>query len=348
MKRIFLYLSVFAVVISCIVFPVGAVSSKNFLDYNDYITNVTVDGNNDLCQWEFPVSMYSSDIYNETGKYYNSINSTNVASATFYANNSYRVSFYSPHFLIDNIPIDTTITTWFFLDATNYIGSDTASLNVGVSYFDKDGNFIRQINNILKEVPLGTGSYVDTVIRKDIPNAYGVQIFYQFNYFVASVSTQCTITLESSVFEASISSVYRQSQASSKTNRLLEEVNNQLVSNGDKLDEIINSTVQPSAPQESDKVGDLGNLEESIMDSAQDGADKVDVLFNDAPQIFALYASAFFMISTFIERFFSVGWVSNILTVSLALGFLGFIINLGVAVISKGGNSGKGGKGGKQ
>ena len=173
----------------------------------------------------------------------------------------------------------------------------------------------------------------------------------RYDYWIEIMTMSC---------QMSISSAYRMyEEANQENNKLLHEISKQLQnqgmtldqvleqnkSNGDKLDQIIEGTVVPSAPVGSDKVEDLGELEDGLMDSAQDGLDQADTIFNSAPGIVALYATGFLFMSSVIEHVASAGWISGIITVSLALGLLGFIANIAVAVVrGRSGGSGKGGK----
>lgn len=345
MKRILFLLTTLCVVVSCFVFSAGAVSDKEFLDYNDYLTSVEVIGSEDIVKWSFPLNMYSGDIYNETGKFYNTIvSSNNAMTATFVNGNSYRITFYSPYLSIDNIPTSTTISAHFELNLSRGLGNDDAVLNVGASYFDADGNFIKQINGSMRSVGFESDVYVDMLVTQDIPNAVGVQIFYQFNYFKSSVVTgTSTISLVDSSFTCAISSLYRESAIANKTNKLMNEVNKQLEANGEKLDEIINGDVSSEAPAGSDKLDDFLEVEEELLDQTQDGFDQADILFNQAPGIIMLYASAFLFVSNVLEKIALAGWLQNILTISVSLGLIGFILNLTATALR---NNGRGG--GKQ
>lgn len=345
MKRTILIISIFAVIISCFCFSVGATSSKEFLDYNDFLESVTVVGEEDLVTWSFPLSFYSCDTYNITTKQYQTIKQSNSMTASFVAGNQYRVSFYSPYLAIDNIPSNTSISAQFELDLTRVLGDNKALLNVGASYFDENGNFIKQVNGSMREVGLETGLYTDMIVSRDIAGAVGVQIFYQFNYYVVDYSGTATISLVDSEFSCAISSLYRENALNNKQNKLLSAIEDQLEQNGAKLDQIIDGSVDSVAPDGADKVGDLSGLEDNLMNDSQQGFDEADYIFNNAPGFVALYSSGFLFMSAVIEHIYSAGWLSGILTVSLSLGLFAFIANIASNVFKSSITSkGKGGK----
>lgn len=342
MKRIFFLLATLCVVVSCFVFSVGA-TSISFLDYNDYLINVTASGANDICTWQLPLSMYYCDIYCDDTKTYIARYDGNSMTAYLEKGKSYRITFYSPYLILDNIPDDTRIWVEFDMDRSVSDGNNFAYLNVGSSYFNKDGQFIKQINGAGQNIPIGgdsDGMYYDDVIKRNVVGAHGVQIFYQFNGYIPEHNAYVTYSLESSIFEASISSAYRAYAESQKTNKLIDEVNKQLEANGEKMDEIINGDASAEAPAGSDKVNDFLEVEEELLDQTQDGFDQADILFNQAPGIIMLYASAFLFVSNVLEKIALAGWLQNILTISVSIGLIGFILNLTATALR---NSGRGG-----
>lgn len=336
MKRLFFILTVIVLSVSLFAVSVFGASDKVFLDYNDYLKSVIVQGDQDLVKFGFPLSTFKCDTYNYNTKQYLTIKNGAQMTATLVAGNQYRITFYSPYMLINNIPDNTWISASFELSLSNYLGSNNALLNVGMSYFDRNGDFITQVNGSMREVAVNSTTYTDTIVTRDIADAYGVQIFYQFNYYVVENSAQATITLLDNNFSCSISSIYRENMLENKNNQLLGAIEEQLQANGDKLDDIINGSVDSVQPDGSGSIGDLNDAENGVIEDAQAGIDQAETLFNNAPGIVALYATGFYFMSNVLEHFIGVGWLSGVVSVSLALGLLAFIINISVAVIKKG------------
>lgn len=342
MKRFIPIISAFVVVVSLVAFSAGAVSD-GFVDYNNYITDIGVVGEEDVVTFKFPADSFTIEVFNETdGVLLNSVQGSSL-SVLLDSSKSYRVTFYSPKLGIDNIPVQTRMMFTASVNDVTGVGYKNPYLIKAHAYFNKNFGFLSQFNEPVGNTPFDSTIAYDFNIS-EVPNSAGVQVLYQFNYFSPNASAYFEFNVGYIECKCAISSLYRQQQLSNTSNKLLDEINKQLEQNGQKIDDIINGSVSAEKPNGSDAVGDLGNIEDELMDSAQEGMDKADVIFNDAPNIFALYASGFLFMATVIERIASAGWISNIITVSLALGLVAFIVNISMVVVGRKGDSGKGGK----
>ena len=334
MKRILFLILALTLCISCFALSVGAASDKVFLDYNDYLESVVVSDGYDNVKFTLPLSFFSTSIYDITDGYYPVWKGGVSLSAYLTAGKSYRITFYFPYLKIANIPDGTTINANLYISRDGVRAYPAGSLNAGASYFKKDGSFIIQKNNDVGNYS-PAGDLVFDISVASVPEAYGMQAFYQFNNVSVSTSGTYTFTLTDCFFLASISSLYRQQAMFGETNELIDEVNKQLEENGQKLDDIINGSVTPEAPNGSDTLDDFMDAENELLDQTQDGFDQAVNIFNQAPGIIALYGSAFFFVSSVIEIIATAGWIQGIVIISISLGLIAFIINMTATALNR-------------
>lgn len=353
-----------ALLIPVFLIPVGASSDPVPWNYMDYVTNVTVDGENDIVEFDVPLDFSYIAVYNRELDYREASKTGFLAGEfpqplTEYS--MYINPIDSKHPLsVKNIPKGAILTldlkVDFVPDEFN-INWDFPSGQVDVYYMNDDFKDLARETIAVEFSPEMTipfeffrgynlGSCIAIVISFDNIKPF---LWEDYTYTVEITRMHC---------EMSISSLYRLPEITQQNNKLMTQINKKLDEQGilledlmkeqgetnDKLDQIIEGTVAPSAPVGSDSVGDLGDLEDDLFNSAQDGLDQADNIFNNAPGIVALYSSGFLFMANVIEHFSSAGWISGILTVSLALGLLGFIANIAVAVV-RSSAKGKGGKG---
>lgn len=329
----------FCIIALVVVMVVPAIAAP--LDYNDYITNITVDGDNDIVTVTIPASFSNFEVYTGGVKY------TTVGSGIdipVIAEQS--VSAYINHipqgFSVDNIPSGTLVNISFFcgfdssFDTPNVLSrywycnsSGSQVTDSVVTNFGKDGFSGRVNYSFTINKPSGASS---VSVRSDVTGLYP---FYSGTFELYCYDTILTM---------SISSLYRLQQESGKTNEILTEVEKQLADQGktlddvlgeqqetnDKLDEIINGTVDPSAPAGSGSVGDLDDAEAGLREDSQAGLDQGLAMQQSALGVFLQYASAFAAAGAVFEIFANIPFFSFLLYVSVALGVFGLLLNLGV------------------
>lgn len=363
MKRLIPIVFVVAVVVSLFAFPTYANDDPIPWNYNDYVTDVVVDGENDLVSFDVPLEFSYISVYNNSIGY-RQVSRTGKLEGTFPKPHHWYMSYINPidsqHPLsLRNVPDGATLTieTRVNIPTSNTIEWSTTSATVSVIYMND------QWQDVYTESygkTFATNMTIPIDIKK-VDGATSVAIVFHFPdiYPVLMNDYSFTVEIYRMHCEMAISSLYRLPEVTQQNNKLMTQINKKLDEQGvklddlmkeqgetnDKLDQIIDGTVAPSAPAGSGAVDDLGDLEDDLLGGAQDGLDQADTIFNNAPGIVALYATGFLFMSSVIEHVASAGWISGIITVSLALGLLGFIANIAVAVVrGRSGGSGKGGK----
>lgn len=330
-KRI-LVISLCVCLLIC-VFVVSA--SAQGLDYNDFIYDLQVDGDNDLITCSFPVDefgwgYYGSTYVTGTGNSFtvplNDSTGTNIECYPLYTISS------------SDLPDGTVIT--FFVDYTF-----TGWLDVTNSY----------LNPYILYSPSGRTISVSSVSVLGEPFSFSLdkqddEAFRPYlslgNMRSSSGSSSVTFTVRYFTMQFSISSLLRLQQSTGKTNAILKEVEQQLADQGqtlddvlgaqqdtnNKLDGIINDKVDPSLPSGGDIVGDLDDAEGQIRDDAQSGLDQGASVQQSAIQILGQYLSAFACVSWIFDRFSTIPFVSGLLALSFSLGITGSILGIGLSI----------------
>ena len=361
MKRILILISVASIVIS--LFAVTAFATDTtangytVIDYNDYISNLKVDGDNDIVTVTFPDDMYSTT--------QTDINGTSYKRGII-RGDLYMVSNYSGDPVVNacvncpggavgnnyldlsNIPDGAVFTT------TNKVTLDSRStgswidfkLNYRsrIAYYDEDFKLIEQQSSPLKEKAYDSGIW-DYELVYEIAFDKPDTAKYCFTYFyfqVASFAERDDIAIISYDFEKpkltmSISSLYRLQEQTGKTNQIL-----------GNIEDTLNGEAKPVAPENSESVGDLSDLEDSLTTDTEQGREEAEIVFNESSDIILSHIQGFFFLGMVVEWFMGVGWLRGILTVSLSLGIFAFIVNiasnLGKSIEHR--SKGKAGKGG--
>lgn len=341
LKRIVPLVAVLAVLVGCLVVPASAT-----VNYNNYISNISVDGANDEVTVIFPGSYTDwAVIRNDIGYHYSSGSSftskydvPDLVSTDIYANILRPVGGLELY----NIPNGTTINflSSIRIDWEVYAYPPiTFQRSLVVYYMDASGNLISFDTLDLGIVTSGSNyssnyyvSECDVTFQINKPNnAYACYFEHRILF---TEGTTYTATISGNISDLylifSISSLYRLQAESGRTNELLDEVSSQLEANGDKLDEIINGEVEPTPPAGSGSVGDLDDLESGLRDDSQAGLDQGLAMQQSALDIFSQYASAFAVSGLIFNTFANIPFFSFILYISVALGIFGLLVNLGV------------------
>ena len=233
-------------------------ASAAVLDYNDYITNIQVDGDNDLVSVSFPIDgalFQLEDATTSTRYDYQGTSLTHY----FVTTHRYRLFLYPiyPHSIdYSNIPNDTQ-TTIHLTTSANGMYVDVGRLNARC-WFNMYGDHYS--DGILFSAPEFFDLYYSFNFTKPSGATSG-NFYYDFDpLYVSNVngdSQEFTITLKSFEMTFSISSLYRLQQQSGKTNVILKEVEKQLADQGKTLDEILQHQQQTN-----DQLGDLNDKQD--------------------------------------------------------------------------------------
>jgi len=220
-------------------------ASAAVLDYNDYITNIQVDGDNDLVSVSFPIDgalFRLEDATTSTRYDYQGTSFTHYFDTT----HRYRLFLYPiyPHSIdYSNIPNDTQ-TTIHLTTSANGMYVDVGRLNVRC-WFNMYGDHYS--DGVLFSAPEFFDLYYSFNFTKPSGATSG-NFYYDFDpLYVSNVngdSQEFTITLKSFEMTFSISSLYRLQQQSGKTNVILKEVEKQLADQGKTLDEVLQQQQQ--------------------------------------------------------------------------------------------------------
>lgn len=338
------------------VFAVLAVFSLFFIparaemiDYNDYVTDVEVDGENDLVTVRIPAEMsyvyIFKKVFEDGEPKWVSVKEGYGGKLSYKFENlvEYRVTVYPLGYrsgdhglLLKYIPVGTTIYSGFGFDMYGYWGAtNTPTIKVNYYYLTEGSpkySYVKT-NNLgrSEDWPFFIDSYtIESVDNTDLLN---IEFFGSGFYFEDQELTN--VIVEDTLMVFSISSLIRQQQLTGKTNELLKEVELQLAEQGKTLDDIrgqlddfINGEVTPEAPEGADRFDDLDDTEAGLRGDAQDGLDTGLEIVQNALDIVLQYATAFACAGWIFECFSTLPIFTALLFVSLALGVFGYVVNL--------------------
>lgn len=331
------------------VFALSPSASAEPLNYRDFETNVTVDGSNDIVHVSFPVDTTFFEIWNGDEL----IKSSSGSSFSFDPLTTHvyylHLSLVNDGISLDNIPSGATISY-----TLNFEGwgtqMETPRIWKGLYFYDSNHvqSYVGEYVDLSYDLfPQATYTY--SYILPSTNNSYfkpGLAVYG----LVArdSYSGPYNISVLSISIDFTISSLYRLQEQTGETNELLDEVNRQLAEQGktmedvldqqtqtnDKLDDIINGEVNPDAPDGADKVGDLDDAEGQLRDEAQIGLDQGVEIQQSVLQILEEYANGFAVFSWIFGLFAKLPFFSGLLYVSVALGTVSALLNLGLSAQS--------------
>lgn len=362
-KRILVIASCVALLVCSFALPASAAE----LDYNDYITNIQVDGDNDIVTVSFPVQNALYQLYDSS----TNLLLSQLGSLNFYAdsNSKYRIDIVPlwPDVIdLSNIPQGAVLALDFQSDASGLGFWDAVNLDVlcYLAFPYGSGTYWRSVRPVLSEN--FDPSFSFNLDKSDDNGSFFSAVDLQFSFhnidFLDSGAKQ--LEAKSLTVTMSISSLYRLQQQTGKTNEILSEVEKQLADQGktldevlgaqkdtnEKLDGIINDKVDSTPPSGGGAVGDLDDAEGQIRDDAQSGLDQGLDVQQSALQILQQYWSAFACVGWIFNKFADLPFFSGLLYVSFALGITGAILGLGLSISRSGSHSGyrrarsKGGK----
>lgn len=321
-------------------------SAVDYLNYRDFEVDVQVDGNNDIVKCVVPSSLCTVGIRNELWQVV--AESKGSLSYDVSANQKYYIYFWPlPAILsLHNIPDTTEFYFMIRADVSNNAFS-TPSCEMIYDYYEGDKS-VKIVSTPYGEVSFPFTFAFDGVISKPSSLVDGLGFSLWLREFVPFSDSTLDLTAYDFQLTFTISSLYRMQELTGETNELLDEVNRQLEEQGktmddvlnqqtqtnDKLDDIINGEVNPEAPDGSDKVGDLDDAEGQLRDEAQVGLDQGVEIQQSVLQILEEYANGFAVFSWLFGLFAKLPFFSGLLYVSVALGTVSALLNLGLSAQS--------------
>lgn len=352
-KRIVPLVVALALLVPCLLVSASAADTDDvlnpesgYLDYNDFITDVKVDGDNDLITCYIPLRfsrIYLTDKVNERLSI--SANGTGYLEGTIKPESKEHAFYFSTIALNGNrlacrdIPDGSTISFDydFFIDA-DCPAYSSPKATAYIYYYDIDGNFIGEQHDFLGVVTVGDIDTASITIDK-YPGAASMAFFlYVWNIVFIDNPTYMNIKAQMwpTKIEMSIASIHRLEQSSDKTNELLSALDKQLEKNGQKLNEIINMQVNPRPPDGSGSVSDVGKKEDMLLQDGAAGREEFNNMLGSAAGSLEYYTGSFgFLTACFTPLVSNIPWIREILTISLGLGTTGFLLNLGISALSK-------------
>lgn len=214
-------------------FPLSASAAVVFLDYNDFITDVTVDADNDIVTVNIPVKYSRITLTGSDGSVYHSFDGKLEAALGAGVDVTYSCSVFgnSRDYPIsyENIPSDTVVDFSFSVSYDGFTqGFTTPNISAGYYTLNANGNVIAQ-----RTKSLGAWNYGDlistsfTIVRDQ--RASGFVSFVVLNPIQMFVEEpNFSVNLESYTLTMSISSLYRLQEETGKTNELLQLISEKL------------------------------------------------------------------------------------------------------------------------
>lgn len=244
-----------AILLCSVVLPARAAG----IDYNDYITDVRVDGDNDIVTVSLPLSSLEWFCYDPDNKYVSGVGGSFTYS--FNADGDYLVRIRAPLLDLTNIPSDTVVNLQYEFSLPSGAFVDSGNLTFyNYNFFYGNSGLITYKSSVGETGPGFTFSASFTI--GSVSGATSVQIesrLAKFSVFNSSMGDLGPITFSTKQFDLvmTISSLYRLQQQTGKTNQLLNEVEKQLEAQGKTLDEVLEQQQQTN-----DKLDDMqGSIE---------------------------------------------------------------------------------------
>lgn len=232
-------------------------------DYNDYVTNIRVDGDNDIVTVVFPAS---SQLVSVAGV----ANGYGSLSVSVNEGVSYNLSLEPFPGIMDlsNIPDGTTYTYNFDLDVSR--GYETPYLRCFNSFLE-DFSYVVDV-----PTEIGTHHYEGVIsisgsIQRPNSSVDGLNIsLWAYDLKPISSGTM-TIRAYDFVMTMKISSLYRLQQQSGKTNEILKEVEKKLEEQGKTLDDVLKEQQQTNDKLD-ELPGQIGDEMQGVIDKEKDEA----------------------------------------------------------------------------
>lgn len=259
-------ISIFFLVLACFAFPASALYT-----YEDYISNMEVDGENEIITVTLPIDRTRLQVWNSDwsviARENGSSISFSVAELATYHFGIYPM--YGDALSVSDLPNGSSLTFSYSI-SDSAPGYQTPSSFGEFTYYNAAGVELRndRVNGPTQAIS-DTYSFTFTLNKPDTADncAFSLHI----GNFMPYYSGRVTLVVKEVKMGISISALYRQQQLTGKTNKLLDEVNRQLEEQGKTMNDILNGTPEQneSANNAAGVLGDkgeqLGNLAGDIQ-----------------------------------------------------------------------------------
>lgn len=236
-----------ALIISLMAF--STLAAETF-DYNDYITNVTADGDNDLVSFQYPVdraTWYASFSDGSGGSLFQG------GTCEIWLSSSAKYRFECRPFggqmddfntlRCDNIPDGTLLEGTY---VAHYEGGSYSVDQVGgiIQWYSSSGSIVQNQTFALSNFPTITSVGTFSVELDKPTGATSFAVLLCAENFAPSYQGTVYLELNSCRFTMSISSLYRLQEQTGKTNELLDEVSKQLAEQGKTMQDVLDQQEQ--------------------------------------------------------------------------------------------------------
>lgn len=291
-QRIILLRSLFvAILVLCLVFPCATSAlAVTVYDYNDFVTDVRVDGVNDVVTLDFPLentkiywALYDGVTNQDLGLVASSTGP--VISAGLFEGDYFYLDVYPlgedefgyPLLDVSEVPNGSKLSISFTTNLTP--GHGTPTHDAIIAYCNDDGDIIKSIQETVGTSHVGEVYTIDFTLDKP-DGANCIRFWVQLDNWYALYTDTYTFTLLSCNMELSISSLYKLQREMGKTNEILGEVEKQLEENGQTLEQILQE--QEKLP---DKIGDemQGIIDNEKNEASTEGNKFVDQILSALP-----------------------------------------------------------------
>lgn len=293
-------LTAFVVIVSCVAAPVMAatVNGKTVIDYNDYVSNVEVDGDNDIVTVSLPPYLYGYQSDDSNGKNF----TQGVPLGSLVSNNRKAVTaaLYFPGAGVTNTYLDiTNIPDGSIFSTTGKVWLETNTLGSGffegtfytnIHYYDSNFNLISTETSTIYSMGDTNGAYVyelkwNFVMEKPDNAVYCITSFrFRINGFYqgASADNVFWFDFDFPKLKMSISSMYRLQEQTGKTNELLQN----LIDGTPEQGEAVGGAVDDMH----NAAGELENMGDQLAGVEKPNMDNVNVSWDAAVPYAAMMA----------------------------------------------------------
>lgn len=319
-RKIPILITAIAILIACAV-PAFAAE----IDYNDYITNENISGDNTIVDVSIPIDAFSQIQW----RLWNRTNGTWPLLAEFFGKSftySYSQSvdyaltvapFGSDFLDVRDMPDGTVLTFTYLVSGAAYAGDSGLPARIGMTYYDANGKSLGFVNGNFQSGQFLEDNAVSFTLDKP-EGCVSVKPALTFDSFNPIGNQSYTFTLTSVSFQFSIDSLLRLQQETGRTNKILEEIQ-------DKIDGITDYEPEPTVP--GDGIGDaLDDAEDELMDNVQGGMSELDDYTGGFLEWLLGSATAFIAIKSLLGTIMEVQMYHDLLYASLTLGSFALLL----------------------
>lgn len=271
LKKTLILALVLILLVGIMVFPASAVSE--YLDYNDFITSIDVDGDNDLVTISIPEQYFRIRIY-QGGNLFLDQKGGDSGTVALIKDVHYDIYFMldgSCKLLLNNIP-NNTVCKYFVVAECDSSGYGTPFVRIVTDYYDSNDKFISSQYKGYENVPIYPDfatPYEFTLNKPSGTYSASTRLYYTDYYPLDN--TNATFYWHSFQLTFSISSLYRLQQETGKTNAILTRVEKELEAQGKTLDQVLQEQQQTNEKLDS-LPGEIGDEMQGVIDSEKQEA----------------------------------------------------------------------------